>query len=158
MTSLPDIAKSIVAMPDDDSLEALVAQMNHTACILWQGAISRRDGYGRVWAWGKVRLAHRVAYELVFGPIPSGLEMDHLCRNRACVNPLHLEAVTRLVNVRRGDGWKFNGTKIHCPQGHPYDKDNTRIEYGGAQSRSPGSPRRRCRICAKAALERFYAK
>lgn len=78
--------------------------VDHTGCWRWLGNISR--GYGRCKgdpeSPQKTRLAHRVFYEHHVGPIPEGLELDHLCRNRWCVNPEHLEPVTRAVNVRRG--------------------------------------------------------
>lgn len=73
-------------------------------CWNWSGHINP-GGYGEIGKPGHSNghlLSHRVAYELYFGPIPSGLDIDHLCRNRACCNPAHLEAVTRSVNLRRG--------------------------------------------------------
>lgn len=70
-------------------------------CWPWRGAIQSK-GYGMVGH----RLVHRVVYELVHGPIPAGLTIDHLCRNRACANPSHLEAVTMKVNYDRGEGWR----------------------------------------------------
>jgi hypothetical protein len=117
-------------------------------CWCWTGSINR-GGYGRVnvkqsdGAWGP-QTAHRVAYQIFVGPIPDGLEMDHLCRVRHCCNPWHLEPVTKTVNVRRGRGPKTSGTwlraKTHCPHGHPYDAHNTRISPSG---------RRCCRACAR---------
>ncbi len=97
-------------------------------CIEWT-AYRNANGYGR-FKPGKgmsMKLAHRWAYEFHVGPIPDGLVIDHLCRNRSCVNPDHLEAVTQKVNIRRGHG---NGSKSHCPQGHPYSCSNLRRYRG----------------------------
>lgn len=71
-------------------------------CWLWLGYVNtRRGGYGEVYVRGGMKLAHRAVYELLVGPIPKGLEIDHLCRTRCCVNPNHLEPVTRAENMRR---------------------------------------------------------
>ena len=76
----------------------------------------------------KMIQAHRVAYELVKGKIPAGLELDHLCRNRICCNPAHLEAVTGRENSLRGvSPWAKNACATHCPRGHPYDAENTYV-------------------------------
>jgi hypothetical protein len=93
----------------------------------WEYAHRDAKGYGRMWVGSRCdgsrafKLAHRISYEEFVGPIPEGLVLDHLCRNHACVNPEHLEPVTNAENVRRG----VRKTKTHCPQGHPYDADNT---------------------------------
>ena len=90
--------------------------------------------------------AHRVVYEALVGPIPDGLWIDHLCRNRSCVNPDHLEPVTPKENIRRGVKSKRNWTA--CPKGHTYTPDNTYWRPTG---------QRRCRDCG-AARAREYRK
>lgn len=99
-----------------------------TACWNWKGAIKKepRGGHARIAVGGKAKLAHRMVYEIFYGKIPQELEIDHLCRNRRCVNPLHLEAVTHRENVLRGEGFAAkNAKKTHCPKGHPHSKENT---------------------------------
>lgn len=112
----------------------------------WEWTASRDGyGYGQVYdhASGRMMKAHRAAYEALVGPIPAGLDLDHLCRNRGCVRPDHLEPVTRGENVRRGRAGENMRSKTHCPQGHPYDEANTRLYRG----------RRYCRACkSKAAV------
>lgn len=88
-------------------------------CWLWTGAVTN-SGYASGSSGGKSMLAHRWAYERFVGPIPEGLELDHLCRVTLCVNPTHLEPVTHEENVRRA-------MPTHCPQGHPYDEENTHM-------------------------------
>lgn len=106
-------------------------------CWRWRGALVR--GYGKFWLDGKQRSAHRVAYELAVGPVPSGLTLDHLCRERSCVNPTHLEPVPMRTNVLRGTSpIAANAVKSQCVNGHPYDLVNTRFGKTG---------RRTCRAC-----------
>lgn len=110
-------------------------------CWLWTGS-QAGGGYG--WFMGgkgKSIPAHRWAYEHLIGEVPEGLDLDHLCRVRRCVNPDHLEPVTRHVNVIRGAGGKLNAAKTHCPAGHEYADSNLIIDSKG---------RRRCRICRRA--------
>lgn len=95
-------------------------------CWEWRGSRDQA-GYGRVHWNGRSTRAHRVAYELARSPIPEGLTIDHLCRNRGCVNPAHLEPVTLRENILRGNTFQAaNAAKTHCPQGHPYSFVNSK--------------------------------
>ena len=92
-------------------------------CWLWTGGHDS-NGYS---SFGDTR-GHRFAYELVVGPIPEGMVIDHLCRNPGCVNPAHLEPVTNAENIRRSPilGKKMKERRTHCAQGHPFDEENTK--------------------------------
>lgn len=99
----------------------------------WFKLGSRRDG-----TEGQVQ-AHIWLYEYEIGPVPDGLELDHLCRNRACVRPTHLEAVLHRINVLRGEATSAkNAKKTHCPKNHSYSGDNLIITSRGTRA---------CRIC-----------
>ncbi|KKM68208.1 hypothetical protein LCGC14_1463220 [marine sediment metagenome] len=116
-------------------------------CWLWKGGLLD-NGYAPFWFEGK----HIKAYHFSLGYfrgeiIPEGLEPDHLCRNRACVNPWHLELVTHPINCQRGEGGQYQRDKTYCPQGHPYDEENT--------YRRPDRPQRNCKICKREAYRRW---
>lgn len=104
-------------------------------CLVWTG--NAPHGYGTFWLDGRKVRAHRFSYERFVGPIPDGLELDHLCRNTRCVNPEHLEPVTRAENLRRAH-WP-NSRKTHCKHGHEYTSENTYHWRG----------HRVCRTCQK---------
>lgn len=106
-------------------------------CWQWMAAGDGR-GYGSFGIGRKGRKAHIVAYEILKGPVPTGLQLDHLCRNRGCVNPDHLEPVTCRENVRRGlSGSAF---RTHCRRGHEFTQENTKLAADGT---------RICRACVK---------
>ena len=132
-------------------------------CWPWTGGV---DGHG----YGQFSLppqrmakAHRFAYELLVGPIPEGLGLDHTCHNedrgcdggptcphRRCCNPAHLEPADTATNSRRGRAGQPNARKTHCPQGHPYEGDNLYVEAS--------TGRRRCLTCKRAASMRYEQK
>jgi hypothetical protein len=114
-------------------------------CWMWTGT-KDPHGYGRFWTGTTIGLAHRWAYELLVGPIPTDLELDHLCRVTSCVKTEHLEPVTHAENMRRGSVAK----RTHCPQGHPYTPENT--------YRYPVSGDRKCRICRTAQRRAFRVR
>ena len=127
-----------------------------TGCLLWTGVKDRR-GYGQIKIGGhngRNRRVHRVAWELDNGPVPDDLELDHVwdrgCRHKHCANLAHLELVTSAENTRRGiaahGGKNFNAAKTHCPQGHPYDEENT--FYANDRTHRHGV-HRMCRICMR---------
>lgn len=107
--------------------ERLLARIRpqETGCWEWDGFHDER-GYARV----SSDRVHRLTFEEFVGPIPEGLEIDHLCRNPGCVNPGHLEPVTHAENVRRGLGGAYHRSLTECPHGHPYDEANTRVYRG----------------------------
>lgn len=109
-------------------------------CWEWTGSRCG-GGYGTAKAFGKNVLVHRASYEMCVGPIPTGQQLDHLCRNRRCVNPIHLEPVTSRENVLRGAGLcAINHKKTHCASGHDFSHENTLIRPNGS---------RWCRACAR---------
>lgn len=123
-----------------DRVMARVDLADPEDCWRWVGRQSA-NGYGQLWDEGKTVLAHRATYELLVGPIPEGLQLDHLCRVRDCVNPDHLEPVTSRENTTRGFGaCGVNARKAECANGHPYTPKNTYTYPSG---------HRRCRTCSQ---------
>lgn len=118
-------------------------------CILWLGT-KDQNGYGQMFANGRLTRVHRLAYQWAKGPIPKGYEIDHLCRTRACVNPEHLEAVTRRTNVLRSlNQAAFQAQQTHCLRGHPLSGQNLYI--------TPDA-RRQCRTCRAAADRKAWQR
>lgn len=115
-------------------------------CIIWKG--STRDGYGRIKFKGKQTQVHRWFYQIMYGKIPGKLDIDHLCRNRACLKLEHLDPVSRKDNRGRG---LLGVLKTHCANGHPWNKENTevRLSEGGI---------RRCSICRRISERRHYIR
>ena len=113
-------------------------------CWIWTGSVERR-GYGRIRDGKKQRMAHRVVYETLVGPLSEDMVIDHLCRNPRCVRPDHLEPVPNKVNVLRGVGiTATQKRRTHCPAGHEYTAENTRVSPDG---------KRNCRACNR---QRYY--
>lgn len=111
-----------------------------SGCLLWTG-YTDQHGYGRISINGKQMRVFRVMYELFVGPIPNGLEPDHLCRVRRCAAPAHLELVTHRENGLRGIGpTAVNARKYYCDSGHEFTPENTYIRPNG---------NRDCRACIR---------
>jgi hypothetical protein len=129
--------------------EAMYQPEPNTGCWLWTHTVDA-EGYGRYMLNYKAVLGHRESFRLARGFLPpKGMHLDHLCRQRSCVNPDHLEPVTSRENTRRGITAEVNRAKqlakTHCPSGHAYDEANTALTRQGF---------RRCRICLAAQWQR----
>lgn len=130
--------------------DLLWSKVNKTeTCWLWTGQLDI-SGYGQILRNGKLFKTHRVAYELLVGPIPEGLTLDHVkdrgCQHRSCCNPAHLESVTNTVNILRGDSIAANNArKTHCKRGHELDGLNNRGQ-------------RFCNVCTAEIDRRFREK
>lgn len=117
-------------------------EVKPNGCWEWTAGLFKKDGYGQFHNPGGSNLAHRAMYELVKGPVPEGLHLDHLCRNRKCVNPDHLEPVTCKENLHRGETVNAeNKKKTHCIRGHEFTPENTyRYKRGSGFTR-------KCKTC-----------
>jgi hypothetical protein len=138
-------------IPIAERLERLSMPEPNSGCVLWLGHIDKY-GYGRFTASAsrQGRVAHLVAYETYVGPVPVGMELDHLCRNRACRAVWHLEPVTHQVNLLRGVGTAAkNAAKSECVNGHPFDETNTARPYRNHRHH------RQCRTCLRDASARW---
>lgn len=132
-------------------------QRHENGCWIFTGCLAT-TGYGKMSSSGpnrKSEYAHRISYELYNGLIPEGMEIDHLCRNRQCVNPEHLEVVTSALNMQRaapymilnpGNRGIHEKSKTHCPHGHEYSLENTYLD--------PRNGNRHCKACRKSRGER----
>ena len=151
-------------MSDFDRLPAVVAKWIErfdSGCWLWRGKL-KASGYGLAHFRRWPRIAHRCVYQILVGEIPAGLELDHLCRVRNCVNPAHLEPVTRKENARRGNVGKLERERTHCPQGHAYAGENLVVRSNGhrdcRECKCESERRRRQRIKARALSETDTSK
>lgn len=106
-----------------ERIERGIVRVPESGCWVWVKAVNSL-GYGRITTNSIVENAHRASYKAFVGEIPNGLEIDHLCKVRCCVNPDHLEAVTRYENMRRSSVWQYRKNKSHCQRGHELTNDN----------------------------------
>lgn len=134
-----------------------VKRIELTGCWNWQGYVNPKSRYGtwslQVGGKTKTVYSHRYAYELLVGPIPEKLVLDHLCSNRQCCNPEHLEPITQAENTRRGAAAASNQFRAeavtHCPRGHEYTAENTYLRKSGGRA---------CRACGRAASAAYHVQ
>lgn len=152
-------SSTVEASAPPAAFDGVVEVLEDTGCWVWMGAAAS-NGYGSIHVDGRTRSAHKFAYELLVGPVPAGLTLDHLCHtadptcpggqrcwHRLCVNPAHLEPVTMAENLDRSPA--FGANKTECPDGHPLTEANTCRNSKG---------QRYCRACHNAARRRRRAE
>lgn len=119
-----------------------------SSCWLWT-ASKLKNGYGQFRGDKRMYLSHRLSYELIKGKIPDNLCLDHLCRNRLCCNPNHLEVVTLGENIRRGESGLYEKLRTYCPYGHKYAGKNLFISKNN---------KRACKECHRINSNKYYHK
>ena len=120
-----------------ERIESKIERVTESGCWIWTASCDTK-GYGGICVDGEMRKVHRVVYEITTGAIPDGLQLDHLCRVRSCVNPYHLEPVECRENIRRGEGPTAKRmAQTHCIHGHELTGCN--VYYAPS--------RKQCRIC-----------
>lgn len=132
----------------EDRLMARVIMIPESTCWHWTGCIDR-DGYAKMSTKNRPTMVYRISYELFVGPIPEGMVIDHICRQRDCVNPKHLEVVTSRENTMRSPiaPAALNARKTHCSEGHEL-----------VDASHPSKKQRGCLICcAQKSLDRYHA-
>ena len=125
--------------------------INPDLCWEWNGKVNKKTGYGQLGYKGKHFLAHRISYEIFKNEIPFSMTIDHLCKNRKCVNPFHLEIVTLKENILRGNSPSaLNARKEFCKRGHPLFGNNVYFRKGRLE--------RKCKICYRLRSKKFNSK
>ncbi|MGC0205248.1 HNH endonuclease signature motif containing protein [Streptomyces levis] len=133
----PTPAERFAAFVDTDGPMPLIRGVQGQ-CHIWTGSTDP-DGYARFWLNGRNRRAYHFAFEQAHGPVPDGHDVDHHCRNRRCVNPAHLRALTHRANVLASSNIAaYRAAQTHCHRGHPFNAENTRRRKNGTRA---------CRAC-----------
>ncbi len=138
-----------------DRLMKMVSVYASDGCWVWMGAVGS-SGYGTMEVLGKTALVHRVSYELHKGEIPAGMVIDHICKNKICVNPDHLRVVTHKQNTLENSDapTAINAKKTHCIHGHPLSGDNLKLAVGTTNGKI--KKERVCRTCQRTYQLQYY--